>query len=281
MGRRIEDILSRLSPELREIIERIQPHQPHPRLPADWLHWQIIERYRVLQEAAVTKGSTVLEIGCGPHAIATIALALLVGEGGKVVALDHGRWGRFWEIMKESGLESRVIPVQEDARKLHFPYSCFDLVVCVHGIRSFANRFTVVAAVNEMLRVTKDRIFLAESSPIAKNAAQQAHLTMYNLRRPIFLALGQPEVGDIPYFTSKEMKNIVEEAGATETEVKLADVNLPHHLAYMPPEFIERIRDEKARKDLMKKWKEALELLDQHGEEHPPVVIVNAWKAQT
>lgn len=281
MERRIEDVFSRLDPELRKIIERIQPHQPHPRLPADWLHWQIIERYMVLQEAEVTEGSTVLEIGCGPHAIATVALALLVGECGKVVALDHGRWGRFWEIMKESGLESRVIPVQEDARKLRFPYSCFDLAVCVHGIRSFANRFTVVAAVNEMLRVTKERIFLAESSPIAKNAAQQAHLAMYNLRRPIFLGLGQPEVGDIHYFTSKEMKNIVEEAGSAEAEVKLIDVNMPHHLAYMPREFIERIRDEKVREDLMKKWKEALGMLDKHGEEHPPVVIVNALKVQT
>lgn len=250
MERRIEDALSKLDSELRKVIERIQPSQTHPRLPADWLRWQIIERYMVLREAEVNKGSNILEIGCGPHVIATVALALLVGEDGRVVALDSGRWGRFWEIIKESGLESRVIPVEEDARTLPFPYSCFDLVVCIHGIRSFANRFTVVAAVNEMLRATKERIFLAESSPIAENTAQQAHLTMYNLRRPIFLALGRAELGDLPYFSPEEMKDIVEEAGAAKVEVKLIDVNMPHHLAYIPPEYIEKIKDEKTQEDL-------------------------------
>lgn len=279
MERRIEDALSKLDPGLKRVIERIQPCQPHPRLPANWLHWQIIERYMVLREAEVNKGSNILEIGCGPHAIATVALAILVGKGGRFVALDRGRWGKFWEIIKESDLESRVIPVEEDTRKLSFPYSCFDLVVCLHGIRSFANRFAVVATVNEMLRVTKERIFLAESSPIARNSAQQAHLTMYNLRRQIFLALGHADWGDMPYFPSEGIKNIVEEAGATKTEVKLIDVDMPHHLAYFPPEYIEKIKDEKAREDLKKKWKKALQMLEKYGEEHPPVVIVNAWKS--
>ena len=226
----------------------------------------------------MNKGANVLEIGCGLHAIAIVALAILVGKGGRVVALDRGRWGKFWEIIKESDLESRVIPVEEDARKLSFPYSCFDLVVCLHGIRSFANRFAVVATVNEMLRVTKERIFLAENSPIARNSAQQAHLTMYNLRRQIFLALGHADWGDMPYFPSEGIKNIVEEAGATKTEVKLIDVDMPHHLAYFPPEYIEKIKDEKAREDL-KKWKKALQMLEKYGEEHPPVVIVNAGKS--
>ena len=233
----------------------------------------------VLREAEVNKGSNVLEIGCGPHAIATVALAILVGKGGRVVALDRGRWERFWEIIKESDLKSRVIPVEENARKLSFPYSCFDLVVCLHGIRSFANRFAVVATVNEMLRVTKERIFLAESSPIARNSAQQAHLIMYNLRRQIFLALGHADWGDMPYFSPEEMKNIVEEAGAAKAEVKLIDVSMPHHLAYIPPEYIEKVKDKKAREDLKKKWKKALQMLEKYGEEHPPVVIVNAWKS--
>lgn len=277
---RIEDALSQFDPELRRVIERIQPYKG-PRLPSDWLHWQIIERYVVLRHTNIFKGSNVLEIGCGPHAIATVALALLVGKQGRVVALDHGRWGRFWEIVKECGLEKRVIPVQEDARKLPFPYSCFDLVVCVHGIRSFDQRFGVVAAVNEMLRVTKERIFLAESSPIAKNAAQQAHLTMYNLRRPMFVALGHAVEGDIPYFSQKELKKIVKEAGAAEIETQLVEVNMPHHLAWFPLEMIEKIKDKKVREDLKRKWTKALEVLDKHGEEHPPVVIVNAWKRQT
>jgi len=102
---------------------------------------------------------------------------------------------------------------------------------------------------------------------------------MYNLRRQIFLALGHADWGDMLYFPSEGIKNIVEEAGATKTEVKLIDVDMPHHLAYFPPEYIEKIKDEKAREDLKKKWKKALQMLEKYGEEHPPVVIVNAWKS--
>ena len=174
-----------------------------------------------------------------------------------------------------------MIPIQDDARKLSFPYSCFDLVVCVHGIRSFDQRFAIVAAVNEMLRVTKERIFLAESLPIAKNAAQQAHLTMYNLRRPTFLASGHADWGDLHYFPPEEIKTIVEEAGAAKTEVKTVDMNMPHHLAWFPLGMIEKIKDKKVLENLRRKWTKAQEMLDKYGEEHPPVVIVNAWKRQT
>jgi ubiquinone/menaquinone biosynthesis C-methylase UbiE len=191
MKRRIEDFLEEVDPALREVLKRIPPYQPHPRLPPNWLHWQIIERYVVLKHAKLGSGENILEIGCGPQAIATIPLASLVGENGRVVALDRGRWGDFWKLIEMSGLKRRVIPIQEDARSLPFPYSCFDLAVCIHGIRSFENREAVVAAVKEMLRVSKERIFLAESTPIAKNMAQKAHLAMYNLRRPVFLALGR------------------------------------------------------------------------------------------
>jgi len=285
----IDEVLKRVDPSLRRILMRIPTYQPDKRLPSDWYYWQIIERYTILKHAGLVSGSNVLEVGCGPQAIATIPLALLVGEGGRVVALDRGRWGLnrsgkmgndFWELMDGSGLQNRVIPLQEDARTLPFPYSCFDLAVCIHGIRSFENREVTVKAVKEMLRVSKERIFLAESSPIARNMAQKAHLTMYNLRRPVFVALGVAAVGDIPYFSQEELEKIVEEAGAVRIETQLVDVNMPHHLAWFPLEMIEKIKDRKIREDLKQKWKKAKKTLDKYGEEHPPVIVINAWKKQ-
>ena len=276
----MEDYLEEVDPTLREVLKSIPPYQPHPRLPSNWFHWQIIERYIVLKYAKSVSGENVLEIGCGPQAIATIPLASLVGEKGKIVALDRGRWGDFWKLIEMSGLKRRVIPVQEDARSLPFPYACFDLVVCIHGIRSFENREAVVAAVKEMLRVSKERIFLAESAPTAKNMAQKAHLAMYNLRRTLFLALGREVEGDLRYFSPEEIENIVREAGAAKIEVKLIDVGMPHHLAWFPLEMIEKIRDKEIRYDLKRKWKKALRMLEKYGEEHPPVIIVNAWKSR-
>lgn len=162
MKRSIDEVLEVVPPEMRKVLNRIPTYQPHPKLPSDWFHWQIIERYTILKYAGLTSGANVLEVGCGPQAIATIPLAALVGKSGRVVALDRGRWGDFWKLIENSGLKSRVIPLQEDARSLPFPYSCFDLAACIHGIRSFESREAAIEAVKEMLRVTKERIFLAE-----------------------------------------------------------------------------------------------------------------------
>jgi hypothetical protein len=60
---------------------------------------------------------------------------------------------------------------------------------------------------------------------------------------------------------------------------KLVDVDMPHHLAWFPAEMIEKIQDKKIRENLKRKWKKALRMLERYGEEHPPVVIIHAWKS--
>jgi len=260
------------------ILKRIGTYQPHPRLPPDWFQWQIAERHMILKHAKIVFGANILEIGCGPQAIATIPLASLVGENGRVVALDRGRLGDFWKLIERSGVKSRVIPLQDDARKLPFPYSCFDFTVCIHGIRSFENRKACVEAIGEMLRVSTGRIFIAESSPIARNMAQKAHLTMYNLRRRVFLTMNRPELGDIPYFSQNDLVKIVKEAGAWKIDTKLIDVNMPHHLAWFPPELLDKIKDKARRENLRREYLKGEKMLDKYGEEHPPVIVINAWR---
>jgi ubiquinone/menaquinone biosynthesis C-methylase UbiE len=262
------------------ILKRIGTYQPHPRLPPDWFQWQIAERYVILKHAKIVSGANISEVGCGPQAIATIPLASLVGENGRVVALDRGRWGDFWKLIERSGLKSRVIPHQDDARKLPFPYSCFDLPVSIHGIRSLENRKACVEAIGEMFRVSKERIFIAESSPTARNMAQEAHLTMYNLRRRVFLAMNRPEAGDIPYFSQNDMVKIAKEAGAFKIDTKLIEVNMPHHLAWFPPELLDNIKDKARRENLRREYLKGEKMLDKYGEEHPPVIVMNAWRKQ-
>jgi len=274
-------ILEGLSSELLTTLKRIGTYQPHPRLPPDWYQWQVAERDMILKHAKIESGVNLLEIGCGPQAIATIPLACLVGEEGRVVALDKGRWGDFWKLIGRGGVKSRVIPLQDDARELPFPYSCFDLSVCIHGIRSFETREACVEAVREMLRVSKERIFLAESSPIARNMAQKAHIAMYNLRRAVFLAIDRPKAGDIPYFSQKELVEIVKEAGATKIDAKLVEVNMPHHLAWFPPEIFEKIKDKGERESLRRRHMAGERMLNKYGEEHPPVIVINAWKKKS
>jgi ubiquinone/menaquinone biosynthesis C-methylase UbiE len=167
----------------------------------NWLCLEMLERFRILQFADISEGMNILEIGCGAHAMATIPLAYLVGRKGRIVAIDRARWHCFKYIIKATGMFDRIIPLKCDARHLPSPFEHYDLAVVIHGIRSFNNETIIVKILKEMKRSAK-RVFICESLPEGKTAAQKAHLQMYNLREEIFEALsGQKD--DLHYFSQK------------------------------------------------------------------------------
>lgn len=251
----------------REIFSRIPPRDESP-LPPNWLHIEMLERFRVLQFAPIREGMNVLEIGCGAHALTTVPLAYLVGETGRVVAVDKSRWRFFEEVTSVTGVKRRIIPLKLDARELPFPFKAFDLAVLVHGIRSLKNKETMIKVISEMLRVA-DRAFIAESLPIANNDRQEAHLELYNLREEIFEALFG-EKDDLHYPTFERLVELVEKAGGNVTESGTFEPGLPHYLAYIPREYVEDIKDEDKRVELLKRWDRAYEKW-KSGTEHPPV----------
>jgi len=193
-----------------KVLLKIPPRNKPP-LPPDWLHTEMLERFRILQFAPLKEGMNVLEIGCGAHALTTVPLAYLVGETGRVVAVDRSRWRFFEEITSSAGVKHRIIPLKLDARELPFPFRAFDLAVLVHGVRSLKNEDTMVKVISEMLRVS-GRVFIAESLPVANNERQRAHLELYNLREEIFEALFG-EKDDLHYPTLERLKELVERAG--------------------------------------------------------------------
>ncbi len=251
----------------REILSKI-PSRDEPPLPPNWIHTEMLERFRVLQFAPIRDGMNVLEIGCGAHALTTVPPAYLVGESGRVVAVDKSRWRFFEEITSVTGVKHRVIPLKLDARELPFPFKAFDLAVLVHGIRSLKNKETMIKVISEMLRVA-NIVFIAESLPIANNEGQEAHLELYNLREEIFEALFG-EKDDLHYPTLEKLQELVERAGRRVIESGTFEPGLPHYLAYIPREYVEGIKDERKRVDLLKRWDVAYEKW-RKGAEHPPV----------
>ncbi len=251
----------------KDILSKIPPRNELP-LPPNWLHVEMLERFRVLQHAPLRSGMNVLEIGCGAHALTTAPLAYLVGETGRVVAVDRARWHFFEEITDSAGLRHRVIPLRIDARELPFPFKAFDLAVLVHGVRSLKNDETMVRVFSEMLRVA-GKVFIAESLPIANNERQRAHLELYNLREEIFEALFG-EKDDLHYPTLGKLRELVERAGGEVIESGTFEPSLPHYLAHIPREYVERIKDEKKRTELLERWDRAYEMW-KRGAEHPPV----------
>ncbi|HZY69375.1 MAG TPA: methyltransferase domain-containing protein [Thermoplasmata archaeon] len=163
----------------------------------------MVERQLVLSTAHLTFGSRVLEVGSGGHAIATVPLAHALGPGGRVVAVERGRWGRFRAIVRDARLEGRVRAVQGDARRLPLPANSVDVALCVHGLRSLGSEADPVRTVREMLRVAP-WVFLAESLPVAHTAAQRAHLTFYGLRAEMLRARTR-RADDRPYLPLGEL----------------------------------------------------------------------------
>jgi len=258
----------------KRIISKILPRDEPP-LPPDWLRVEMLERFRVLQFAPIREGMNVLEVGCGAHALTTVPLTYLVGETGRVVAVDKSRWRFFEEVTSVTGVKHRIIPLKLDARELPFPFKAFDLAVLVHGIRSLKNEEAMVKVISEMLRVA-ERVFIAESLPIAKNEKQKAHLELYNLREEIFEALFG-EKDDLHYPTMEELKELVERAGGRVIESGTFEPGLPHYLAYIPREYVAQIKDEEKRAELLKRWDRAYEKWENRAD-HPPVGWVLAEK---
>jgi len=196
-------------------------------------------------------------VGCGAHAITAVPLAYLVGKTGRIVAVDISRWHFFEEITSSAGLRHRIIPSKVDARELPFPFKSFDLAVLVHDVRSLKSEKTMIKVFIEMLRVA-ERVFIAETLPIAKNQAQEAHLEMYNLREEIFEALFG-EKDDLHYLPLERLKELLEKAGGRIIESGVFEPNLPHYLAYIPREYVEQIKNEKKCVGLLERWDKAYE----------------------
>ncbi len=259
------------------ILVRSIPLEDRPPLPPDWLRVEMLERYQILRHVCIDAGSTVLEVGSGPHAIATVPLAFMVGAAGSVMAAEPSRWGRFRAIVAASGMTDRIHPVRCDARHLPFESSSVDLSVCLHGIRSLGGPENLVTILREMLRVAP-RIILAETLPVAKNDAQQAHLAMYNLRHEVFkMAYGRQD--DLPYPSMDTLVALVERAGGSVEASRALEMDLPHALAHFPRALIEEVPDGMERESLLRRWDEADALAQRFGTDHPPVSLVIAARA--
>ncbi len=272
-SRLVAEEMQTIDREFARVLERIPLRQERV-LPPEWLHIEMVERFRVLEFAEIRPSSRILEVGSGAHAIASVPLAFLVGEKGQVTCVEVERWSYFNEIVSSSGLKRRISPLECNAEMLPLISDSFDTAVTIHGIRSFRNEQTIVQILSEMLRVAP-RILVVESLPISRTPGQQAHLQMYDLREDVFEAvLGAKD--DIHYFALEKLTGIVRKAGGNTTQSRILEVGLPHYLAFIPRDYVEKISDQKKRDVLLARWDLAYDRLVKYGEEQPPIAVISA-----
>lgn len=256
-----------------QIIRKI-PVREKPEPSRYWLHSELLERYKIASKINIQASMNVLEIGCGAHAITTIVLAHSIRPNGRVIAVDRARWTFVEELLTLTSLKQFVVPITLDATNIPIPYKSFDLSVIIHGIRSMGDDKTLRTILQEMLRVSS-RIAIAESLPIAKTKAQEAHLEMYNLREEIFEAVARRK-DDRHYCTLSHLVEIIELAGGENIKSEVIDIDMPHCLATLPREYLEKIPEKTKKIELTERWDVAYQKIMKHGEEHPPVGIVQA-----
>lgn len=180
--------------------------------------------------------------------------------------------------MDAAGVGDRVYPVTCDARRLPLASDSLDLAACVHGIRSLQSEEAMVRVFGEMLRIART-VFLAETLPMARNAAQRAHLAMYNLREEVFQAVtGRRD--DLHYLPMDRVKRLVEEVGGAVERTGTLELDLPHALAYFPRSYVEQVPEPRARADLLRRWDEARRLCERDGTDHPPVGFLLATRGR-
>jgi len=234
------------------------------------------ERTALAEEMDLHDCEQVLDVGCG-RGYFTIAASIF---SNRVVSLDlmngHGRygwWNDFAKSMGEVGLSDRVMGIRADVRRLPFRESSFDAAIAVHSIRNFQDKATIQTAIGEMKRVVVEggSVVIAESLPVARNRAQEAHLQMFECKV-------RYTSGELRYLERDELVGMFESVEFKEIEGREID----HNLSAAPPLFcidchLSSLADRES-EEAREVYGKALSLIREYGEVSPPTVLVKATK---
>lgn len=230
------------------------------------------ERISIAEEIKIDREDTVYDAGCGKGYF-TIAAAM---NDIDVVSLDimngYGRtgwWRNFRSTMSSLGLSDKVTGLRASASSNPIKEDFFSTSASIHAIRNFSSKDTIVETLKEMRRVTKNggKLVVVENIPEANNMAQEAHLSMYNLKTSYIRS-------DNPYFSEEELVEMFQDSGLTVDRKKKLDFKL----SYAPPIFTLNKNDmpEKDFLEAKERYLKAVEIVRKHGEQSPPALYLEA-----
>jgi ubiquinone/menaquinone biosynthesis C-methylase UbiE len=153
-------------------------------------------KMKIVSQLGAQEGMTVVDVGCGQGGF-TAALARMVGDSGRVVAVDvtDEYLIEFKERLGRCNVEDRVTFVQADAINLEGILSSrfADLVVGFRLLEELKNCRDMPKVVGEMIRVTRTggKTCFIEMSTEAGNKAEEAYIRLHREGGDCFFSEGE------------------------------------------------------------------------------------------
>jgi len=222
-------------------------------------------KLRVAAFIGIRKGMTAVDVGCGQGGF-TASLAKIVGEKGKVLAVDVSNEyvKEFTERLDKYGVKNRVAFIQADATSLEnvLSHDFADVVTGFRLLEELKRCEDMPKIIGEMARVAKDsgKVCLIELSTAPRNKAEEAYIRLHR------------ESGDC-FFKSKHIVQSMKERGLRDVCVKKFDTDIwfSPSLAKQELSFAQVWFDSSVEKNLGS-------IIDTYGMKYPKLLIFSGQK---
>lgn len=219
----------------------------------------------VAKHLGIRTGMTAVDVGCGQGGF-TAAIATLVGETGKVLAIDvtDDYVEEFNQRLNKYGVKSRVTFTQTNGTNLEkiIPDGTADAVVSFRLLEELKNAEEMPKIIAEMARVTKNggKICLTELSTLPRNKAEEVYIRLHK------------ESGDC-FFRRERIVKSMKECGLKNVSVEKFDTDIwfSPALAKQDLGFAQVWFDKDVEKNLGR-------LIDLHGMKYPELLIFSGYK---
>jgi len=242
------------------------------------------------KKAQIRNGDRVLDCGTGPAASLALRLAKLVGEKGKVVAIDCEREyiPKIKDAIAKSSLSNRVSFLVADLRYTPIRDSSMDASLSLDTVQNMHGNGgnpedTVKAYIKESARAIKSggKLVVGTRFPVPRNVAQRAYMEYRLFSRKLEYALWK-EISR--YYFEHELISWFNEARLRDTEVDIIE-----HKILFPRDFLSRRRERvgpsldkvaarSTREELRKEFHKLLKTTEKYGEEWLPTLLISATK---
>jgi ubiquinone/menaquinone biosynthesis C-methylase UbiE len=222
-------------------------------------------KLRVAEHVGVRKGMIVVDMGCGQGGF-TASLAKIVGEGGKVLAVDVSDeyLAEFMGRLDRYGVRNRVTFLHADGANLrHVITDDFaDMVVSFRVIEELKTPVDMPKIIGEMVRVAKKggKVCLTELSTKARNKAEEVYIRLHK------------ESGDF-FPEPKEILELMKSCGLEAVRVEKfgTDIWLSPSLAKQHLSFAQVWFDVDVERNLGS-------LIDTYGMKYPELLVFSGQK---